>query len=148
MDVRKIGFFLALTLVFGSMPWPLTIFHYFFILFYFNVTRLYLKCKLIWKEILFIDLRSRTYLYLSKIFEIIEFYINIDCCQALSISQSINLSLSLRDRADTIITFHPSTHHHHHRKLIKHLEVTYSQVWYIIGIVSSSPAHFHSEKLG
>ena len=32
-------------------------------------------------------------------------------CQALSISQSLNLSLSLRyrDRADTIITFH---HHH------------------------------------
>ena len=32
-------------------------------------------------------------------------------CQALSISQSLNLSLSLRDRdrADTIITFHPPT---------------------------------------
>ena len=30
-------------------------------------------------------------------------------CQALSISQSLNLPLSLRDRdrADTIITFHP-----------------------------------------
>ena len=30
------------------------------------------------------------------------------CCQALSISQSLNLSISLRDRdrADTIITFH------------------------------------------
>ena len=25
----------------------------------------------------------------------------------------------------------------HHRKLFKHLDVTYSQVWYIIGIVSS-----------
>ena len=66
-------------------------------------------------------------------------------CQALSISQSLNLSLSLRDRdrADTIITFH-----HHHRKLFKHLKVTYSQVWYIIGIVRSSPTHFHSEKIG
>ena len=32
-------------------------------------------------------------------------------CQALSISQSLNLSLSLRDRdkADTIITFHHTT---------------------------------------
>ena len=68
-------------------------------------------------------------------------------CQALSFSQSLYLSLSLRDRdrADTIITFH---HHHHHRKLFKHLEVTYSQVWYIIGIVSSSPTYFHSEKIG
>ena len=28
-------------------------------------------------------------------------------CQALSISQSLNLSLSLRDRADTIITLYP-----------------------------------------
>ena len=44
---------------------------------------------------------------------------------------------------DTIITFH-----HHHRKLFKHLEMTYSQVWYIIGIVSSSSTHFHSEKIG
>ena len=35
----------------------------------------------------------------------------LDFCQALSISQSLNLSLSLRDidRADTIITFHPPT---------------------------------------
>ena len=73
-------------------------------------------------------------------------------CQALSISQSRNLSLSLRDRdrADTIITLphhtiHPPTLH---RKLFKHLEVTFSQVWYIIGIVSSSQTHFHSEKIG
>ena len=36
----------------------------------------------------------------------------------------------------------------HHRKLFKHLEMTYTQVWYIIGIVSSSPTHFHSEKIG
>ena len=48
---------------------------------------------------------------------------NIGNCQGLSISQSLNLSLSLRDRADTIITLP-----HHHRKLFKHLEVTYSQV--------------------
>ena len=36
--------------------------------------------------------------------------INI-CCQALSISQSLNLSLSLgdRDRADTIITLYHTT---------------------------------------
>ena len=28
------------------------------------------------------------------------------------------------------------------------LELTYTQVWYIIGIVSSSPTDFHSEKIG
>ena len=69
------------------------------------------------------------------------------CCQALSISQSLNLSLSLRDRdrADTIITFHHTTPHHTTNISLK---VTYTQVWYIIGIVSSSPTHFHSEKIG
>ena len=42
------------------------------------------------------------------------------CCQALSIYQSLNLTLSLRDRdrADTIITLY-----HHHRKLFKNLRV-------------------------
>ena len=65
---------------------------------------------------------------------------------SLSISQWLNLYLTLRDRADTIITLPP--HHHHHRKLFKHLEMTYTQVWYIIGIVSSSPTDFHSEKIG
>ena len=46
------------------------------------------------------------------------------CCQALSIYQSLNLTLSLRDRdrADTIITLY------HHQKLFKHLEMTYGQV--------------------
>ena len=34
---------------------------------------------------------------------------HVQYCQALSISQSLNLSLSLRDRADTKITFHPPT---------------------------------------
>ena len=39
---------------------------------------------------------------------------------------SLNLSLSLRDRADTIITFHPPPHHH---KLFKDLRVDlYSSV--------------------
>ena len=44
----------------------------------------------------------------------------------VKLSLSLNLSLSLkdRDRADTIITL-------------------YHQVWYIIGIVSSSPTQFH-----
>ena len=57
-----------------------------------------------------------------------------------------SLSLSLRERVDTIIT--QPHNHHHHRKLFKHLEMTYTQVWYIIGIVSSSPTDFHSEKIG
>ena len=53
------------------------------------------------------------------------------------ISKSLNLSLSLTDsdRADTIITFHPSIH----QKLFKN---------YIIGIVNSSPTHFHFKKIG
>ena len=47
-------------------------------------------------------------------------------CQALSISQSLNLSLSLRDRdrADTIITFHPPPT----ENFLSALEVTYTQV--------------------
>ena len=68
---------------------------------------------------------------------------------ALPISISLNFFLSLRDRdlADTIITFH-------HQPLattrifLRTLELTFTQVWYIIGIVSSSPTHFHSEKIG
>ena len=46
--------------------------------------------------------------------------------------------------ADTIITqyhnIHPPT-----TNFLSTLEVTYSQVWYIIRIISSSPTHFHSE---
>ena len=62
----------------------------------------------------------------------------------VKLSQSLNLSLSLRDRdrADTIITFHPPPT----ENFLSALEVTYTQVWYIIGIVGSSPTHFHSEK--
>ena len=62
---------------------------------------------------------------------------------ALSISQ-LNLSLSLRDRADTIITLP----HHDHRKLFKdHRLASYPRVWYIIGIVSSSPYCFYTENI-
>ena len=51
------------------------------------------------------------------------------CCQALSIYQSLNLTLSLRDRdrADTIITLY----HHHHTtttNFLSTLELTYTQV--------------------
>ena len=69
-------------------------------------------------------------------------------CQALSISQSLNLSLSLRDRDSWHYNHSATPHHTIHWKLFKHLEMTYTQVWYIIGIVSSSPTHFHSEKIG
>ena len=66
----------------------------------------------------------------------------------VKLSLSLNLSLSVRDRdrADTIIESLSTTHHH--RKLFKHLEMTYTQVWYIIGIIGSSPTDFHSEKIG
>ena len=48
-------------------------------------------------------------------------------CQALSISQSLNLSLSLRDsdRADTIITL---PHHPPTANFFKYLKVTDTQV--------------------
>ena len=46
------------------------------------------------------------------------------CCQALSIYQSLNLTLSLRDRdrADTIITLY-----HHTENFLRTLELTYTQ---------------------
>ena len=66
----------------------------------------------------------------------------------VKLSLSLNLSLSVRDRdrADTIITLpHQTTHH----QLFKDLRYkTFTQAWYIIGIVSSSPTHLHSENIG
>ena len=61
-------------------------------------------------------------------------------CQALSLSL-----LLLWERADTIITLYHTTTT---TNFLSTLELTYTQVWYIIGIVSSSPTHFHSEKIG
>ena len=61
----------------------------------------------------------------------------------------LSLSLSLRERESWHYnhfphhTIHPAT-----RNFLRTLEVTYTQVWYIIGIVSSSPTDFHSEKIG
>ena len=46
--------------------------------------------------------------------------------------------------ADTII----NSCHHHHRKLFRGLEMSYSQVWYTVGIISSSPTQFHTEIIG
>ena len=64
-----------------------------------------------------------------------------------TICQSLNLSLPLRDRdrADTIITLYHTTTT---TNFLRTLELTYTQVWYIIGIISSSLTHFHSEKIG
>ena len=68
---------------------------------------------------------------------------NYQLSSSISLSTlSLSLTLKERERADTLINLP------HHHKLFKHLEVTYSQVWYIIGIVSSSPTYFHSEKIG
>ena len=64
---------------------------------------------------------------------------NIGNCQGLSISQSLNLSLSLRDRADTIITLP-------HYTTTKNFLSTCTQIWYIIRIISSSPTDFHSKN--
>ena len=59
-------------------------------------------------------------------------FIFIVNCQALSISQSLNLPLSLRDRdrADTIITLYHTTPHHTTttRNFLSTLELTYTQV--------------------
>ena len=66
----------------------------------------------------------------------------------VKLSLTLNLSLSLRDRdrADTIVTLphHPPST----TNFLSAFWVTYTQVWYIIGIVSSSPTDFHSEKIG
>ena len=59
-----------------------------------------------------------------------------ECFKVKKYSSSLSLSL---------------TFHHHHTttsKFLRTLELTYTQVWYIIGIISSSPTHFHSEKIG
>ena len=47
--------------------------------------------------------------------------------------------------SDTKITFHP--HHNTIKNFLSTIEVTYTQVWYIIRIVSSSLTHFHSERI-
>ena len=61
------------------------------------------------------------------------------CCQALSIYQSLNLTLSLRDRdrADTIITLYHHHHHTIHQKLFKCL----------IGDLYSSVIHHWNRQL-
>ena len=66
-----------------------------------------------------------------------------------SVSRSLFLFISiLISERESWHYNHSTTPSTHHRKLFKHLEVTYSQVWFIIGIVSSSSTHFHSEKVG
>ena len=47
-------------------------------------------------------------------------------------------------RADTLLTFH----HPPNENFLSALEVTYTQVWYMIGIVSSSTTHYHSDRIG
>ena len=54
---------------------------------------------------------------------------NIGNCQGLSISQSLNLSLSLRDRADTIITLYHTTPHHHQHLFIGDLYSSVIHHW-------------------
>ena len=50
-------------------------------------------------------------------------------CEALSISNYLSITQSLRDKADTIITLYAvPPHHTAHQKLFKHLEMTYTQV--------------------
>ena len=78
-----------------------------------------------------------------KMFALLHFYMKATFLFIVKLSLSL-FSLTLRESWHYNHSTTPPTH----RKLFKHLEVTYSQVWYIIGIVSSSPTHFHSEKIG
>ena len=53
----------------------------------------------------------------------------------LFLSSSMLIELTLKSTCTT-------------KNFLSALEVTYTQVWYIVGIISSSPTHFHSEKIG
>ena len=64
----------------------------------------------------------------------------VDTKEILSPSYSVfvKLSLCLRERADTLTILQPP----HHSKLLRTLELSYTEVWYIIGIVSPSPTEY------
>ena len=53
----------------------------------------------------------------------------------------ISVVCNLYCQADTIITCHPPT-----ENFLRTLQLTYTHVWYIIGIISSSPSYFCTEK--
>ena len=80
--------------------------------------------------------------YLSNDFLFFKWYLLLS---SLYLTLSISLYLRDRDRADTVITFHhpPPT-----RNFLRTLELTCTQVWYIIRIVSSSPSYFCTENKG
>ena len=98
------------------------------------------KFLLIVLFVLFILKRNRT--FMNRIDRIT---CNEKVIRSLDINgQAIYLySFSLTERAETIITFH-----HHRTNFLSTLEMTYTQVWYIIGIVIWSPTYFHSETIG
>ena len=55
----------------------------------------------------------------------------------------ISVVCNLYCQADTIITCHPPT-----ENFLRTLQLTYTHVWYIIGIISSSPSFFYTENIG
>ena len=61
----------------------------------------------------------------------------------LSLFLYLSQSLYISERYNN--HFPPTTTN---QKLLRTLELTYTQVWYIIGIVSSSSTSFHSEIIG
>ena len=96
-----------------------------------------LKYLILWRFLLVVPTH-----FLMVIIQIYKIYKGTD-------NKNIQIVKLYVDRADTIFNCHlPSFLPSHHRKLFSALEVTYTQVWYIVGIVSSSPTHFHSEKIG
>jgi len=56
----------------------------------------------------------------------------------------ISVVCNLYCQADTIITCHPPTENF----LIRTLQLTYTHVWYIICIISSSYSFFYTENIG
>ena len=72
------------------------------------------------------QIKSWNGLHIVKLFLSLSIYLSI--CLYLG---EIEIELTLSSLC--------TTPHHQHRKLFKYSEVIYTQVWYIIGIVSSSP---------
>ena len=55
----------------------------------------------------------------------------------------ISVVCNLYCQADTKITCHPPS-----ENFLRTLQLTYTHVWYIIGMISSSPSFFYTENIG
>ena len=83
-------------------------------------------------------------LNMNKVMHNFEFqYLLLLSSSSLFLLLSLSFFQSLRERAGTILRFHHTT-----ENFISTFMLTDTQAWYIIEIVSLSPTHFHSERLG